>query len=399
MFSKEQKFTLLFCLVYFTSYITRVNYGAALIAISDSLNIPDSLAGIPVALSFISYGFGQLIAGYLGDKLNSIKVVTAGLILTAAMNIFVAYSGTIYLIMIFWTINGFAQSLLWPPLVKIMLSVFSVAQYKISCTFVIMSASVATILIYIFVPVCIDSFSYNLVFVISALLAVAVVLVWGLSTKNINLISAVVFSPTGKKSSVISMILSLKLIPLMVIIVLQGMLREGVTLWMPAFVSDNFNHSNSVSILTTTLLPIFSIVAVAITRMLSKRVQNEITLSAYFWCASFISGAVLLFGMENMAVSVIMLTGLTSCMHAINFLLIGNLPAKFIKYGKISTISGVLNSCTYLGSAISTYVIAKIAELAGWGGNIVSWILIAVIGAVLCFANAKILSRLKAAGN
>ncbi len=384
LFNKDIKFTFLFCLVYFTSYITRVNYGAALIDISDKLDVSDSLAGIPVSLSFISYGVGQLVAGYLGDKLNSVKIVTSGLILTATMNIFVSFSSSIYLIMVFWAINGFAQSLLWPPLVKIMLSVFSVEQYKKSCAFVIMASSVATIITYIIVPICISNFSYKLVFIGSAALAAIVVVIWTFNTKDIVLTDIVVQNPTSEKISILNMISSLKLIPIMIIIVLQGMLREGVTLWMPAFLSDNFNQSDSISIFTTTLLPIFSIATVAITRVISKKINSEITLSAYLWLVSLISGIALFVGMDNIVISVITLTSITSCMHAINLLLIANLPAKFVKYGKISTISGVLNSCTYLGSTISTYAIAKIVEVVGWSGNVISWMIIAFLGLGLC---------------
>ncbi len=395
MFNKIQKYTMLFCLVYFTSYITRINYATALIDIAGTLEISNSLAGIPVSLSFISYGFGQLLSGYFGDKFNSIKVISAGILLTALMNFSVVLTDNIYVIAIFWTINGFAQSLLWPPLVKIMLSVFQNEQYKVSCAYVLMSSSVATIAIYLLVPACINLYSYKLVFIISAIFAVIVLFVWYFYTKDIELQDMEVKRQSKSSGSVIKMILSLNLIPILIVIVLQGMLRDGVTTWMPTFINEVFNFSASNAVLITSVLPVFSIVTIIITRAINKKSDNEILLSAYFWCVATLAGVCLFIFMDNMVVAISSLTVLTSCMHATNLLLIGNLPAKFVKYGKVSTISGVLNSCTYVGSTISAYAIAKLAELLGWSGNVIIWIVIAGLGAVLCFLNVKLNKKLK----
>ncbi len=393
MFSRDGKYVLLFCLVYFTSYITRINYSATLIDISDNLNISDSLASLPVSFSLVSYGVGQLIAGYLGDRYNCKKIITIGLLLTATMNFLVPLSDSIYPIIFFWTVNGFAQALLWPVLVRIMLSIFSIDSYKTGCTMVVMSSSVATIVIYFLVPFFITNFSYHLVFILSGLFAVIVVAVWHFATMTLDISSNTNLTPQNKNGSIFKLILSYKLLPILFIIVLLGMLREGVTLWMPAFISDNYNKSDSFSILTTSLIPIFSIVAMIVTRLLSRKISNEILLSTYFWGVATITSASLYFGVDNITVGLITLTTLSSCMHGINLLLIGNLPARFMKYGKVSTISGILNACVYVGSTISTYAVAKIAEIIGWRGNIACWVIITLIGTILCILNIKRINK------
>ena len=59
------------------------------------------------------------------------------------------------------------------------------------------------------------------------------------------------------------------------------------------------------------------------------------------------------------------------------------------KFGKVSTISGILNSCTYVGSAASTYGIALISEKAGWNFTLLIWFIIALTGTVICFVAAR----------
>lgn len=58
------------CLVYFVSYLTRLNYAACLAEVQRSLNISKSLAGLPVTGCFITYGIGQLLCGFMGDRFH-----------------------------------------------------------------------------------------------------------------------------------------------------------------------------------------------------------------------------------------------------------------------------------------------------------------------------------------
>ena len=59
------------------------------------------------------------------------------------------------------------------------------------------------------------------------------------------------------------------------------------------------------------------------------------------------------------------------------------------KYGNVSTASGVINSCTYIGSAISTYGIALISERLGWSFTIITWIVIGTLGTLLCLISFR----------
>ena len=64
------KLTALCCLVYFASYITRLDYAAVLVEIVQDLQIAKTTASIAVTGSFITYGAGMLIFGVLGDRIT-----------------------------------------------------------------------------------------------------------------------------------------------------------------------------------------------------------------------------------------------------------------------------------------------------------------------------------------
>ena len=80
-------------------------------------------------------------------------------------------------------------------------------------------------------------------------------------------------------------------------------------------------------------------------------------------------------------------------MHGVNLILICMVPTFFKRNGSVSTAAGVLNSCTYIGSAISTYGIALISENLGWGFTLKSWFAIALLGTVVCLVCVRSWNR------
>ena len=75
---------------------------------------------------------------------------------------------------------------------------------------------------------------------------------------------------------------------------------------------------------------------------------------------------------------------ITGCMHGVNLMLITRIPAHFQRYNKVSTISGVLNAFTYVGSAASTYGFAVLSRRFGWTFTVGSWLAVAAAGTVVC---------------
>ena len=82
--------------------------------------------------------------------------------------------------------------------------------------------------------------------------------------------------------------------------------------------------------------------------------------------------------------AIVLMSLITGANHGVNLMLIGHVPKRFRKYGNISTVSGAINSCTYIGSAIATYGIAKISESFGWSVTVLTWCVIAVLGTLCC---------------
>jgi OPA family glycerol-3-phosphate transporter-like MFS transporter len=388
-------FTSLCCLVYFSSYMTRINYGAAVAEIILSLGITKAMASMAVTGSFITYGAGQIFNGVVGDHIKPKTMIFFGLLVTSLCNAVMSTLSNVYVMTVIWCINGFAQSMLWPPLTRIMSENLSADEYRKTCTAVSVSASAATISIYLIVPLCITLSGWRSVFILSAAFAVVSGLVWVFSVDKLTVASQESNEERNAKPALsfghfLTFVLRSGLLPVVTVIFLHGILRDGITTWMPSYINDIYRFGTSLSILNTAILPVFSSISFLIASRLFQAVKNEVKASAILWIVGLFCSFLLIFVYKSQAVvSVLMMAILTGCMHGINLLLIGVFPARFKNSGRVSSASGILNAFTYGGSALSSYGIAALSDHFGWQITIITWCAIALLGTVLSFISVK----------
>lgn len=415
---KQMKFLcLLCCMAYFVSYLTRINYAACLVEMQTALQIGKSIAGLPVTACFLSYGLGQIICGLLGDKIKPQRMIFTGLAGACACNLTVALVPRMEIIIPVWCANGFFQAMLWPPMVRIMAECLSMKWYQNCCVLVSMSSSVATIIVYVLTPVCIKASGWKAVFILPAALGTAAAFTWLFQTRRLlaggsskrpektvpdsagetpetetadgERGSQAAATPAGK-SLFLRLLADAPLAAILAAIVLQGILRDGITTWMPVYMSENFGMSNAGSILSAAALPVFSVFSFLLASALLARLKSEIFTSACFFVTGALAGAVMLAVFDSLpAVCILMMTLITGCAHGINLMLISRVPGHFTRYGKVSSVSGILNSATYVGSSLSTYGFGALAETAGWVPVVCVWIGVCAAGAVLMLAVKK----------
>ncbi len=381
---------LLFSVIYFTSYITRINYGAVISEMESDTGLSKAHLSMALTGSFITYGIGQIISGVCGDKFSPKKLITLGLLVTVAMNILIPFCPNAYVMLAVWSVNGFAQAFMWPPLVKLMTTLFTDETYKASTVKVSWGSSLGTIAVYLVSPLIIAVSSWKAVFFVSSLCGIIMIFVWNKFCIDIE-VKPLAKTEKAENANHKHILLNPLMIGVMVAIVLQGMLRDGVTTWMPSYIAETYNLSNIISILTGVILPIFSIITFHITSTLYRTVlKNPMSCAGVLFFVGALAALGLVFTTgNNAALSVIFSALLTGSMHGVNLILICMVPAYFKKYGNVSTVSGILNSCTYVGSAVSTYGIAIISEKFDWSTTLLIWLLIAVFGTFICIINIK----------
>ena len=404
-------------LVYFGSYLTRQNFNVMLLYVIGDFSAATGMSSelLSVKLSVIltamtiTYGTGQVICGFIGDKIKPQYMLTGGLALAATTNIlmampFVSTSGNIVLMTALWAINGFAHSMLWPPIVRIMSMYMTDDEYGYSAVRVSWGSQFATILLYLGCPVLVTyaHLSWRTVILICAIAGILIDVLWNIFYPRLlrDPLKTSVKKGDGKKGSG-APLPALVILPLIFIflgIILQGIMRDGVTNWTPKLLDDTFNLGEALSTVSAVVLAIFSIISFSAYDMVHRKLfKNEVFCAGMIFAFSAVISSIILamfvFHISSAIVSIILMGLVVANMHGINLMLVTVVPKRFIKSGKVSFFSGVLNACTYIGAAVGNTAFAWLstissgsdsADSVSWTPVVISWVAVSILGLGIC---------------
>ncbi len=402
---KAKKLSVILMLVYFASYVTRINFAVMIVKICSEMSMAKSELAFVITGLTICYGTGQVISGILGDKINPRLLLALGLATATAANILITLCRAVPAMTVVWCINGFAQSMLWPPIVRIMSTSLNDIEYSYTSVRVMWGSSAATLLLYLVCPILLPFMSWKVIMLMCAGVGAAALLLW--LSQSPSLFSECNTKKEEKKGSSAELPATVSaprysLFPIFLIIlgiILQGLLRDGVTNWMPSYMCEAFALSEESAIITAVIPAILSMLSFGLFDFIYRRVfKDEVTSAGFFFVAAVLSSAALYAVnalISSPVLSAILLAMLIALMHGINLMLISIVPKRFVKSGKVSTYSGVLNACTYIGASISNYGFALLAETKGWGFTILSWIFVSALGAAVCFAAMPLWRKFK----
>ena len=393
----------LFCLLYFTSYMTRKSFSAVKLGIPDTLLTDVQIGYIGSAL-FFTYGAGQVISGLLGDRIDPRKLILCGLGATTLCNAAFPFVTSVPVLIVLWGINGFAQALFWPPIVKLLTIYLKGESYTRSVMAVSMAAQIALLAVFgsatLFVSLC----AWRGMFALACALAVVtgVLLVVGfrvlerrhpgqvrdaLAGKAMEPIQeSTAKEPAQKSESLWRIILSSGLLFVFVMTASVGFLRDGIEEWMSTYLYDTFSLRADLSTLTNIFMPVFGLVCVRFAAMLHLRIIKdeirEVTILISTCAAATLALAI--FHALHPAFSLAMIVLSVGCIHAANTSLTCYLPARFVRSGKVSTVSGLVNAFTYVGSTLATSAVPALAQATSWQATILSWCAVGMICLTAC---------------
>lgn len=404
--STEQASVLLFALcwlMYSFSYIARLNYSAALAGMVLDGVFTKTQAGLIGSVAFFTYGAGQLINGILGDRLSPYRMVTAGLILSALSNLTMGFLRSYPAMAAVWGVNGFAQSMLWTPVLFLFSRVLPEEYRYKSCIHINTCTPAGTVMAYAFSLLVLRRHPWNGVFFMGAAALAFAGAVWvigtGLVKKTLPIQPAIAKQEAGgpppsttetgtsrEPRSLGGLLLTSGLLMLLFPVAISGMLKDGVVTWVPTMLAEAYTVPASFSLLLTILLPVVNLTGTYASSFVYKRfTKDEVKTAALFYAFALLPLFGLLgIGRISIYTSVLLLAVITTAVHAANTMTITLAPVRFGVYGKSAAVGGILNATVYLGSAVSTGVFGFLADAFGWGPTVCSWLVCTAAAVVLC---------------
>lgn len=391
-------------MLYCASYFIRTCYAATIAPLAEEGIYSKGEIGLIGTAFFICYGVGQLISGLIGDKINPFFMVMFGSMLGAVCCFLMPAAGSLGVLIGVWAANGLFQSMLWSPILRVFSETIDESLSKKAILNIALSLPVGTVLAYLMSSMIIKYLNWKYVFIFEGSVVVIAVLFAGFaifcSEKDIEKVpviqkqNAEAHNNVNKKG-LAAVAVSSGLLFIMIPSFLHGMMRDGITNWVPAMISEVYGVSTSFSVFVTIALPIFNAFgAYLVTPLYKKLGENEMKTAGVTGFAALVPLLIMLF-MNKLPVYVIivLLAVTTSVMYALNYLIISLVPVRFSKFGFTSGIRGILNSGAHIGCALSSYGFGAISEKAGWSAVIIVWIVSSVLITVFSFASNKRWSR------
>lgn len=380
--------------IYFTSYLGKRNFSAAMAELISTGFLDKTLAGFINTIFFLCYGAGQFINGILADRLSPSRLIFTGLVLSASANLGMGLTSSPYPMPFLWAVNGYALSMLWAPILRLFSDLLE-GERKINFT-VNLATSMAGggLASYLLSALMIHISGWRWAFFAAAILLFLIAAVW-LCMFPLILASAcdrkvtetvMAHTPSGNSVPLRTLLLSFGVFMIAIPVIVQGMLRDGVSSWVPTYITESFSILPTFSVLVSTLLPFVTLTGPYLAYFINRKyLHNETaTSSLLFLIASLSLGCLSLFGKNSLFGCILFLCIITTAIEGVNVMTVSLIPLKYGHLGRTATMSGFFNFLTYVGAALSTFGTGIIAQHTSWQAVILTWFFFSCLAEVIC---------------
>ncbi len=379
-------------MLYAVVYMTKSMFSSAMATIVEEGFMTKSQTGFINAMFWLVYAVFQIIGGFAVDKFSPHKLIMIGIGGAVIANAIIYCNQSYPVIIAAWTFNAIIQFGLWPGVFKIVSTQTAPAVSGIAVFWLLFSTSVGLGLSMLVASFVSDWRQNFLISVISllAFLLMYIVFYRFIDKKMISDEVSEISKETKldkEKQPVLPLMMSSGLIAFMVVCLLRTAIDNGIKMMTPVMLMESYEAlPAAISTRISSILVLFSAAGILISGLVrSKITGNEAKAQIFLYGICIIPLAVVCFvGSVHYLVVLIALSLSVMVIHSASPFSQSFLALRFDKYGRIGTVSGILNATASIGNVIASYGFAKMAEMVPWSTVSISWTAAALICAGIC---------------
>lgn len=348
---------------YVIAYLCRVNFSSAMLKLSEGMQVSAAQLGTIGSAFFAVYAVGQLINGYIGDKLSPYKFVAIAICGTGVLNAAVSLTKEYLPLLILWTLNGYFQSMLWGPLMRILSEHFSAAHTVRVSMGMSMSMVVGYITSWAIFGRCFFYRPWQMYFLVPAFLALGVGVWWLVRLGGEGPPCAEKNKNTLTSRELAALVRERRLWLVALVCLCMGLIKESLSLWAPVLLTEMLGIRTEDSLLLVAIIPLANLGGILVA---GKGMQHKNSVKATL--LSLFLGAVcctisLFFTYRALPIlSVFAIAGVSGLMYGCNSLLLSYLPISFKGVNVVSTLVGMFDFSSYMGAAMSSLLLGMALE-------------------------------------
>ena len=393
--------------VYIAAYVGRLSYSASMVGILNATGATKADAGLVTTFFYVTYGCGQLINAFLCRYYKPRPVIAGVLIVSALSNLLIFLIRDVTVVKFVWLVNGAVQSMLWCTLIELLSRRLPKEHMAKATVAMSATAAVGTTLAYGISALCVALDCWPLTFFVAAAFLLLAGGVWifvmtqveraragGALEEDDTPVRSVPESGTPVRKSR-AFLWALVLIGATAIA--NGFIKDGVNNWLPKLLHDEFGVADSLSIILTLLLPVFSVFGAVFARRVYLKLQNHLRINGIFYTTAFVLalGVYLFYPMRSTLLTMGFFIGLACMMAAINNVITSMVPLDNRDKMDSGLLAGLLDTLCYVGSTAAGTLLGVLSQSWGWDSVLITLTVLAGVAALLSISFSFIRKREK----
>lgn len=399
----QKKMFWLMWVTYASFYLLRVNISIAMPEMMKEFSLSKTDMGLVLSGLFLLYAIGQFVNGQLGDKLNSRRIITLGLLASAVLNFMFGFSGGILgLMVVLWGLNGYFQAMGWGPTVKAMANWFPMKirgriSGRLGTSYIIGGA-----ISWFLAGTIIKYFDWRFTFWLPAAFCTFIAVNWFIRARNapeeVGLPSLEdqekgIENRGFRKDDHIGFRSTLKITLLNPYIWFAAfglfglnIVRYGFMSWAPTYMFEEQGATISLAAYKAIAFPLAGGLGAIFAGWASDRIFKHRRAPVAFIMLILLAVSCHLFRIipgSNWVLSLVLLLFIGFFTFGPHILLVAAIPADLGSRKAASSVTGFIDSMGYLGASLTGVGTGYLVERFGWNAGFYFWISGAIFAAIM----------------
>lgn len=370
---------------YFFSYVLRNVLSVATPEMIKEDFFTKEYIGLLSSTYFVLYAVGQLVNGFIGDRVRPKYMMLIGLEVSSCSLCLVPVLQNRAFRFICFAVMGFGLSMVRGPLTKLIAENTDSHYAQIVCTLLssvsYFSPLVASLLA-MFLP-------WRAVFFAAGGLTAAVSAAAVLYIHLLEKRGAVIFVSVAQKG-LAGFLGVFKLNNFFIYLFISAMgeiVGTSINFWIPTYLSEHLALSENLAYSVYSAIAISGLFAPFITLVIYRKfIKNGVKLGGIMYLISTICFALLLVFKNPFVNAALLLLAKMAAGCAVGAVWSVYIPG-LAKSGLVSSANGVIDSAGYAAAALANVVFSVFMQRVGWGGLIVMWSAIMLLTAAVVAQN------------
>ena len=384
-----------FCIAtYLASYVTRNILSVSTPEMIKEAFFTKEYTGLLSSICFIFYAVGQLINGFIGDRVHPKYMIIMGLGISSVSTFVIPIFDNRILHFTAFALIGFGLSMLRGPLMKVISENTAATHARMICTLFSMAGFAGPLI----ASILSIFFKWRAVFTATGVISVIITVLAVTAITTLEKRGEIKFVPKYDKgiAGILNVFKLEDFIFYMLISSIGEIAGSSITFWIPTYTTEHLGFSNDAASTIYSVVSFSTLFTPFITLLIyEKLIRNGIKLALVMYVISAVFFIAVRFTAAPVLNVSMLIIAKVAAAAASSIVWSAYIPG-LARSGKVSSANGVIDAAGYAMASLANVLFSTFVGRLGWGGIVNMWYIIMLIGAAVSFIKLIMKKKQKA---